>query len=423
MSQDERFLSPSHSKVAHFFIKVFGRSYLSLIEGVRLSEIRNKERLITLLKEFYDSEKRLLILFRHVAKEDAPLLMYAINREVAKEMRGYSPHLYFLYGSDVLKWAGGVARWLFPRIGAIPVQNKTVNKTSLRFIRNELLEGSHPISLAAEGQVTYHMYKTFPITSGAASLAHWVVTQGQECTNIPISIGYRHAKNGEKFCRKVLRKWETLSQQKLSNTKDGPLLSLLLEATDKTLTLIETLYAIKESSPLSFVERGEIICEKVLSIAEEIAHIRGEGTFLERLFTLRSLSPSFSSSNRSRLHKSFAKRVNKEIELSLIHSQLVNALEYLDPSYIETHCSIGRAVEYALLLVDLLNRLLGGNINTRFSPKGKLGALHIGSPIEVTLNEASRKAQINVLNKTIFESLQHSSSELEQWWESKKLDC
>jgi hypothetical protein len=102
----------------------------------------------------------------------------------------------------------------------------------------------------------------------------------------------------------------------------------------------------------------------------------------------------------------------------------VDVLQYIDPSYIDAPCSTGRACEYALNLLDVLNRIQGGNINTRYSPKGKKALVSIGAPIRVsevgeTAQGLSRKERLSMLSKEIFDALQTTSEAMEPLWELK----
>ena len=126
-----------------------------------------------------------------------------------------------------------------------------------------------------------------------------------------------------------------------------------------------------------------------------------------------------------------------EARIYLRHSQIVDVLEYLDPSYLfapitpETStvqiCSeaegIGdRICEYGLILLDLMNRLGGGNINTRFTPPHKRVRVIAGSVIDAkdyfattereqgpgdrsTLSRGKGKEQVGRLHQEIFRSL------------------
>ena len=139
------------------------------------------EHLAERMSAFQAGEERLLILFRHVAKEDAPVMARLLVREFPRWCRergiklSSPPHAHFLYGKDVLNWAGAGARWLFPRIGGIPVVNTRVDRASQGTMRRLLVEGDFPLCFAPEGQVTYHMFRTSDPAPGTATLAGWTL--------------------------------------------------------------------------------------------------------------------------------------------------------------------------------------------------------------------------------------------------------
>ncbi|MDX9934830.1 MAG: hypothetical protein RBS30_07510, partial [Sphaerochaetaceae bacterium] len=74
------FVYPRYSAAVRKFMNAVGRAYLYVIEGVNSVSILNQEALIDGLEKFYDNNHKLIIAFRHVAKEDAQVMMYSLNR-------------------------------------------------------------------------------------------------------------------------------------------------------------------------------------------------------------------------------------------------------------------------------------------------------------------------------------------------------
>jgi len=67
-------------------------------------------------------------------------------------------------------------------------------------------------------------------------------------------------------------------------------------------------------------------------------------------------------------------------------------------------------------LLDLVNRLQGGSINTRFSPRRKQATLVVGKPLRVgnrTAVQGSRKQQLQTIRTLTKEALQETSEALE----------
>ena len=434
-SQGRGFLAPRYSPLVRSILVFLGKWYVKYIERISSIEIKNEA---TLMQEFvrFEQEKTLLILaFRHVAKEDAPTLMYAFNRNLQKLIGKANvtqsktgktiAHAQFLYGKDVLNWAGNATAWLFPKIGCIPVQNRGSNKQGLDILRKAMNEGDFPIALAPEGQVTYHMYRTSPLSKGVASLASWGT---KEVTILPIAIAYRYDQQGEDFIRAVLRRWEKQTGKTLPNRAYEPILTLLKTALQETLALLENLYQLEPTiEHISPKNRITCICEKALSEAESLCGLKSEGSFLDRVFRIRfkgedALHPEhFDPKKLAPLPRSIADFHALQAHVYLRHSQIVDILQYLDLEYLQAPCSEGRACEFALNLLDVVNRMQGGTIASRFTPKHKKAVFFIGKPLihELSKEPLPRRQGLKTTTDKVYGSLQKTSEELESYWEKK----
>ena len=414
---------------------LIGGVYLRLFERVKRVEIIEEQRLIEQLRRFYDDDHRLILTFRHVAKEDAPVMMYVLSRRLNRSIRRLNrsraheekiiPHARFLYGKDVLNWAGKAAVWLFPRIGCVPVQNRGSNRKGLDILRREMREGTFPIALAPESQVSYHMYHCADISSGVSSLATWGEESNKDVTIIPIAIGYHHSDHKEQFIREVITRWEEETGIRVLGKEFSPIIQLLEELTDKTLTILEEFYQIE--TQLRAEDRITSICEVSLQTAEKMAGLEAEGSWLDRLFRVRytgayAIRPDDHDPEAlPPLGRSIEDLDAMQAHIYLRHSQIVDVLEYLDPSYIYPGCSLGRCCEYVLDLLDIINRMKGGNINTRYTPKGKEAALYIGEPMNLSTllegTDLTRRQRLDYITDSSQYLLQQVSEQLEEVWE------
>ena len=435
------FVAPRYSAKARNFMRLVGKWYLRVFEGIDSVDIDHPGILMDALERFYTGEQRLIIAFRHVAKEDAPVMMYALNnrlrRLIRQRNRTLGPaariigHAQFLYGSDVLDWAGKAAAWLFPKIGCVPVQNRGSNRNGLDILRKQMQEGLFPIALAPESQVTYHMYACSPLAPGVASLALWGEHDDKSVVVIPVAIGYRHSDEVDTFIRSSLQRWETLTGMVLTDREHAPVLTLLLEATEKTVSMLESWYDMEIlTEKRSTRQRDLDICERSMRKAEQLAKVEPEGNLLDRLFRIRyrgveAIHPHhFDPRELPPLGRSLADFSALEAHVYLRHSQLVDVFQYLDPAYIDAPCSEGRACEYVLNLLDVINRLQGGNVNTRFSPAKKEALVSIGTPVQISdIRAHGRRERLAAIGDAVFDALQKTSVEMEKSWEHHKLEC
>ncbi len=414
---------------------IIGRLYLNLFEGISSVKFIHQDRIASAFKDFHNGRHRLIFAFRHAAKEDPPVLMYAFNHPMRKRLRQGRKlsHVRFLYGRDVPNWAGGAAAWLFPKIGAIPVQNRGGNREALCLLRREMKDGRFPIILAPEEQVVYHMYHTSDIAPGISSLVRWGQKSGKPVMVMPLAMGYTYGEEPERFIRKMLSKWENETGFRLQHRKSGPLYPLLAEAADKTVSLLESFYGTAPMESTELPTPGELdaritaLCAAVLSEAEKVANLSSEGSGMDRLFRIRyagvdSLFPEkLDPAAQPALPRALLDFKALKAAVSIRHSQIVDVLEYIHMSYITPPFSAGRGCEFVLNLLDLINRAQGGDISSRFSPKNQKSVVLAGPPIvyDASSDEGmGRRESLDKITSDVKAALEQASAELEREWES-----
>ena len=403
MNTTKQFPTPRFSKPVYCFSRLAGSLYVRLALGINVLKLANPEVLSNEIKAFKEGRQSLIITFRHTAKEDAPALLVAVKES----------HLCFLYGRDVLNWAGRVTRFLFPRLGFVAVQNRGNNKEGMHYLRKEVQQGRFPIALAPEGQVTYHGHRCEPIEMGVANLASWALEGGKEVVILPIAIGYRYADDLET----LLARWQKETGEALTQTG---MHQRLFEACNKSLELVASFFGIPLPEEADFIIRRNLLCEALLCLGEAQAGIQGEeGSILDRLFRLRYRGEDTLFNQEEQAH-SLLQRAKATYRQAGAHhslriSQVVDILEYLDPSYLHEGEEENRLFEVALNLLDINNRLCGGSINTRYSPKGKRATILAGEPIRLTAQPADnggRRKRLTLIHEAVYRGLQQASRDL-----------
>jgi hypothetical protein len=420
------FFSPRYSPGFHRFVKLVSRGYLNLVEGVSAVELEEEGHLIDSFRKFQQGQSRLIILFRHPSRWDPPVLAYALNNLLprAAKNRGTPlpglPHAQFLYGKDVLNWAGPAAVIAFPRLGHIPVQNLGTNKEGMNLLRRELTGSRFPIALAPESQVTYHVHQCAPLAQGFTSMAQWTLEAGQEVLILPVALGYRYPKPPGEMVEELLGRWETEAGNGYLLDRTGSLEERLMGATNTTLTILESFYRLQTNPADEIVDRRRRICHSALKEAESLFHLPGRGTVLDRVFQIRytAMGRLYPEGENPREHHSLNRAIfdfrTLEAKAALRHNQIVDVLEYLDPSYIDPCCDTTRACEYVLNLLDILNRLRGGDISSRYHPRGVTAVVRAGEPLDARtwLGANPGKASRLALHEEIGARMQTLSEEL-----------
>lgn len=299
-------------------------------------------------------------------------------------------HAHFLYGRGVLNWAGGGASFFIRRSDA----------QGMRTIRRYLSDGPFPISLAPEGQVSYHNHRLGPIEGGTARLAVWCLEdlerQGreEEILIIPVACHYLYPDNPEQLFAQVVDR--IIQRAGLQRPQSDSRYNTLIELTDQLLQKIEAFYSrfftIEEQNnkKISLRDRIERVCRAALRVSEAFMGIQPEQDLLSRVFTVRQrgwdylFRSDFPEGGKiPPLDRILMDRIADEVYLHLRHNELVDLLEYIQPEYISSEASLNRLIEYALNLADLVNRAMGGDISFRYSPQKKRAQIRIEEPIKV----------------------------------------
>ncbi len=379
-------------KILQFcFMKLLSSPYTRFVEGISTINLAEAKTLRTELKEFNKCNTRLIIAFRHPAKHDPALLMFVLNNRYLGKT-----HCHFLYGNWVLMWANSLARWLFPGIGAIPISNRGNNLAGIKTVRKVLIEGKHPLALAPEAQVTYHNGKCGELEPGVITMASWCKDDleklgiDKKVHILPITQYYDYTKKFDKSVK--------LLKNKINNSINSDNINLY---TDYVLDEVEGYYIkncnFERCNASSVEKRLHNLTINILKVAEDFLNTIGTGSYLNRILTIRESFSVYISQNG----------ITEDCKNNLKHMEVVDILEYIDPGYIENLTDKNRIIEYLLNLLDLLNRLNGGTIATRFSGIHKDVKIISGEPIEYkkTISRAQKKSQIKELNTHLYKVL------------------
>ncbi len=428
--------------------------YLRYVQGVRLTGVRGRDRLIRL---FRDPELFPIVAFRHPSADD-PIVLYSVLykslREAGRRVAdgGYPV---FIYGRDVPIWGGAVVSWALPRGGAISVFHDAVNRASMEAVFTAIRTSSAPFVLAPEGQVTYRNYRSAPNQRGAAALAVEAAmtrTDGKSVAVIPIALEYRYPDRrwrcaitvAYRIARRIgISKHEAqIRSRKIADSPVTSLVELWERAVSQLLTIhkreVPDLYKRlsvehhhdQRASPVTVPWRERIndlqnrvafLLGILLSRAERLFDIHGDRDSLDRVFRIRQqywerLFPSERGDPGS-VTRIAADAGATEAKLVARHMQCADVLLYAEFDYlaelegkkIVPESSLhARFVEYLLLLDDLLQRSAGYTIGDRrpWRGRGRSCTVVVGRAIAIDRIEgAKRRREIRQLTQILESTL------------------
>jgi hypothetical protein len=237
------------------------------------------------------------------------------------------------------------------------------------------------------------------LETGSARLAVWCLEdlekkgRGEEVLVLPVGLEYRFPRNPERLLEELIGRIARVGG--LRDPSPGPAWERLAGLTEQLVVKMEAYYARffggePAGAAAGLRERIERVCDAALRVPERFLRLRPEGDLLSRVFRVRQRGWDFlfrgdvpPSGQASCLERLLADRLADEAYLQLRHNELADVLEYVRPDYIGPGASVNRLVEYALNLADVENRLLGGDVSSRYCPPGKRVRIRIGEPLEV----------------------------------------
>jgi 1-acyl-sn-glycerol-3-phosphate acyltransferase len=373
---------PHISPLVLWAARLLGRIYLFLFLGITRVVLRNGRFLFDAYRRALDGKSRCILAFRHPNGGEAQILMWFILfklRSLARKA-GVSfsrrPHVSFVYGYEVARWGGSIARWVMPGLGAMPVHHAQIDTAGLARISRAIYEGPYPLAIAPEGQVSYTTESIPRLEQGTVRLGFQAADrfekEGKTCPVeiLPVSIHFRYGKMGAWSLHRVLRKIETHTG---FSSKDGAgFVERLVRARDRILALNEKRYGIGQPEG-DFARRIGTIMEAALGKAEQILGIHPrEKDQVNRLYHIRHVCwdrmiiPGVTSLD----HLTPLERSLKDLEAGEAwhasrHMELVDLIWYFRGPVPEETGPLYRKIEYVQNLWDFANRTMGGAYSNR----------------------------------------------------------
>jgi hypothetical protein len=385
VSPDINVPEPKVSGFVVFLIRLLGRIYLFLYFGVANIVLRKDKILFDAFKRALAGESRCIIAFRHPNGGEPQTLtwffLFRLRALAARKGVRFNrwPHAVFVYGYEVMRWGGWVARFVMPNVGAMPVYHSKMDVKVMNRIYRYMLNGPYPIALAPEGQVTYNADSVPRLEPGAIRIgmhaAQHFAEKNVNCSVeiLPLSIHFRFGSWGKITIERLIRHIEKYCGS-LSGAGKLPVEERLRRCRDYVLELNEGRYKIKSGASLSFEERIEKVANAALETAERMLGIKSEGDFFFRLYKVRQIcwDKIFLPGVNSLKDMARVKRSMKDIEAGEAwyiarHQELADFCWFFKSPIPTEKTPLHNMIEYVQNLWDFTNRTMGGAIKNRIS--------------------------------------------------------
>ncbi|MDR1506347.1 MAG: acyltransferase [Treponema sp.] len=376
--------APKISKFVLFVCRLFGRIYLFFILGIAKIVLRGGEHIFKAFEDALSGKSRCILAFRHPNGGEPQLIMWYILyklRSAARKARyrfSRRPHVSFVYGYEVVRWGGGVARWIMPNLGAMPIHHAKMDSVGMDRIFRSLSEGPYPLAIAPEGQVSYTTETVPRLEQGTVRIgfqaAERINKEGKECPVeiLPVSIHFRYGKMGKWSLGRLIKKIEKYTGLDNSGQNTG-FTGRLERARRYILEQNEKRYGVQGEEGKSFNERVDRIIEKALETAERLLGISPKGKdTIERMYHIRQICwdsiiiPEVKGFNGMPLvERALADLKAGEAWHAGRHMELVDFIWYFRVAVPREDAPLYVKMEYAQNLWDFASRTMGGAYSNR----------------------------------------------------------
>jgi 1-acyl-sn-glycerol-3-phosphate acyltransferase len=381
---DVRVPEPKISKFVLFVCRLFGRLYLFLILGIARIVLRGGEHIFRAYQKALSGKSRCIVAFRHPNGGEPQLLMWYILFKLRSRARKArftfcrAPHVSFVYGYEVARWGGGIARWIMPNLGAMPIHHAKMDTAGMGRIFRAISEGPYPLAIAPEGQVSYTTESVPRLEQGTVRIgfqaAERISKEGKECPVeiLPVSIHFRYGKMGEWSLAKLIKKIEKYTGLKNREKKEG-FTERLEKARYYILEQNEKRYGIAGEDGKSFNERIDQIIEKALETAEQLLGIgAGRQEAIDRIYHIRQLCwdriiipGKINLKDMTLVERALADLRAGEAWHAGRHMELVDFILYFRVPVPLESAPLYEKIEYVQNLWDFANRTMGGAYSNR----------------------------------------------------------
>ena len=394
VSPDIKLPEPRISKFVLFLLRFLARLYLFIFYGISAIVLHKEKTIFEAFQRALAGKSRCIIAFRHPNGGEPQLLawffLFKLKRYAAKQGIRFArhPHAVFVYGYEVVRWGGWVARYVMPNVGAMPIYHSKLDSKGMARIHKAISEGPFPVAIAPEGQVSYTADAVPRLEPGVIRIglntAQNLEKKDPNCPVeiLPLSIHFRFGSWGKLTIELLLRKIEKYSGFSRKETRKLTFIERAIKCRNYILEINEERYNIYKNSSVpassfSFEERIEKVANAALETGERMLGIHcEEGTrdYFSRLYKVRQicwdrifLPDVFDFDGMTGIQRSVMDLGAGEAWHIARHQELADFCWYFKKQSPTEETALHNKIEYVQNLHDFANRTMGGSYSDRIS--------------------------------------------------------
>jgi 1-acyl-sn-glycerol-3-phosphate acyltransferase len=388
------------SRPVMFLVKLLARIYLFIFLGIARVALRGETHFFRAFERALRGDSRCILAFRHPNGGEPQILTWFIIfrlKGLAKKA-GVSfarrPHALFVYGYDVLRWGGWVARLVMPRVGAMPIHHSKLDSRGMTRIFQSLKNGPYPLAIAPEGQVTYNTEQVLCLEQGVMRIGFHSADQLRKegrpypVEVLPVSMHLRYGIWGKICLSRLINRLDRVTGFHARYKKEGrpDFFRRLWNLREYLIARNEERYGTGSAAQPgtkgegavpgeegNLQERIDGIIDAAINRAKTILGLNGAGTNikdwineLRQICWDRIYLPGRETLvDLPRVERSLLDLRAGEAWHAGCHVELADFLRFFRSPLPEEETPLHLKIEYAQNLWDLANRTMGGSYSTR----------------------------------------------------------
>jgi len=422
-SPDVKVPEPRISKFIVFIVSILCKPYIYFLFGFAKIILKGDDILFDAFKRALAKESRCIIAFRHPDGREPQLLawffLFKLKALAAKKGLKFArnPHAIFVYGYEVARWGGPIARFFMPNIGAIPIHHTKMDSKGMKRIYKAVTDGPYPLAVAPEGQVSYSTDTIPRLETGVIRIGFQASQQLSQIPEeiektcgveiLPVSIHFRYDSFGKAAMNRLLKKIEKTCGFSRKVEKFN-FQERLKRCRNYILEKNEIRYNIKKNESLSFEQRLENVTNSALETAERMLGIKAEGDFFTRLYRVRHdcwdrifLPGKNSFDSIAEIEHNIFDLEAGEAWYIARHQEFADFSWYFRRPVPTEETALHIKIEYVQNLWDFVSRTMGGAFKDRVNVKPRKVIIKTAAPINISSRLSSyiknKKSAINEL--------------------------
>ncbi|XGB42091.1 MAG: 1-acyl-sn-glycerol-3-phosphate acyltransferase [Nodosilinea sp. LVE1205-7] len=335
-----------------------------------------------------------------------------------------------------------LVRLAFCQYGGIPVhRGRRLDLKALKTLRQYLLSGQLPITIAPEGATNGHGEVISSLEPGTAQLAFWGVEdlckaqRPERVMVLPIGLQYFYPQPDWRALDRLLSGLEADCGLPVnayaSPDRRSPqnYYQRLASLGYHLLTQMEEFYSefygdlgseTRAAPPVDLSDRLQPLLDRALTVAEGFFHLPGNGSLESRCRQLEEAGWAniyrediANLANLSAFDRGLADWMAQAASLHMRHMRLVESFVAVSGDYVKTRPSFERLAETSLILFDLVERVKGTAVPKRPQLGRRHAVITLAEPIDVSqrwpayqASRAAAKASVTQLTQDLQTALE-----------------